>query len=69
MDMSDARTPEELGEALAEAMLKKHPEFATPQEFIQSSNFQGFCLGRLFDAISRTECEKAYQRRYRELTE
>lgn len=67
--MSDARTPTQLGEALAEAMLKKHPEFALPQEFIQSSNFEGFCSGRNFTDVERIECEKAYQVRYRELTQ
>jgi hypothetical protein len=69
MDMSDARTPQELGEALAEAMLTKHPAFATPQEFIVSSNFKGFCDGRSFNDEQRIACEKAYQLRYRELTQ
>lgn len=68
MDMSDARTPQQLGEKLAEKMVEQHPEFALPQEFIQSTNFEGFCKGRSFTDEQRIACEKAYQVRYRELT-
>lgn len=65
----DNRTPTQLGHQLAEAMVSKHPEFACPQEFIMSSNFQGFCKGRSFDDAQRIECEKAYHQRYKDLTD
>lgn len=64
----DNRTPTQLGYALAEAMVDKHPGKAIPQVFIMSSDFHGFCKGREFTYEQRTECEKAYQLRYRELT-
>jgi len=66
--MSDGRTPTQLGETMAERMLDKHPSFAMPQEFLVSSNFNGFCDGRGFSKADRKECEDAYERRYRELT-
>jgi hypothetical protein len=67
--MKDARTPEQLGEALAEKMLEHHPTIASPQMFIMSSNFEGFCNGRGFGSDDRLTCERAYQRRYKELTD
>lgn len=67
--MRDARTPTQLGEALAEAMVTKHRDISTPQEFVMSSNFDGFCKGRNFTDVQRIECEKAYERRHRELTQ
>jgi len=66
--MKDARTPTELGIALAEAMVGKHPHVSSPQEFVMSSNFDGFCKGRRFTKDERNECEKAYKQRHRELT-
>lgn len=66
--MKDARTPTQLGEALAEGMFTKHRHVSTPQEFIVSSNFEGFCKGRGFTDQQRKECEDAYTRRHRELT-
>lgn len=64
----DNRTPEQLGQALAEAMVSKHPASALPQVFIMSSDFNGFCKGRGFTDVQRIACEKAYQKRYGELT-
>lgn len=66
--MSDARTPTQLGETMAEKMLEQHASVASPQEFIVSTNFEGFCKGRGFSTDQRKECEAAYERRYRELT-
>lgn len=64
----DNRTPEQLGHALAEAMVSKHPDKALPQSFIMSADFNGFCKGRQFDDEQRIACEKAYQERYKDLT-
>ena len=65
--MKDGRTPRQLGEALAEAMLSKHPDKALPQSFVMSSDFDGFCRGRNFTETQRIQCEKAYQQRYEDL--
>lgn len=48
-------------------MFSKHRDVSTPQEFVMSSNFDGFCRGREFTDVQRAECEKAYQQRHREL--
>lgn len=63
----DNRTPEQLGHALAEAMVSKHPASAMPQLFIMSSDFNGFCKGRQFTDVQRIACEKAYQERYKDI--
>lgn len=66
--MSDNRTPTQLGEALAEGMVTKHPTLSAPQGFLASDNFDGFCKGRGLTKKQRSECEDAYIRRHRELT-
>lgn len=63
----DNRTPRQLGEALAEAMLAKHPSRALPQQFVTSKEFRTFCKGRKFNDVEQILCEKAYNERYAEL--
>lgn len=68
--MIDDRTPEAVGQALAN---KLHDQQvwpgATPEAIFASESFEKLCRGRGYTPITRLVCERAIARRWRQLDE